>query len=217
MEDYINIHTHKNNYGAAFAIYNKNLEKEVTDKINFSVGIHPWFITEKNLPEQLKTIEKELQKRNCLALGEIGLDKLTKTDFELQQSVFKAQLNLNKKVNKPVILHVVKAFQQIIAITKNYGYPYIIHGFTKKLPLAKQLINKGFYLSFGKQLLYNESLQLVFKTLPLNRIFLETDDASISIKELYKKAADIKEISLESVILAMKNNFETVFTCKKNG
>lgn len=217
MEDYINIHTHKNNSDTVLSIYNKNLEEKITDKTNFSVGIHPWFIAEKNLPKQLKTVEKELQKRNCFALGEIGLDKLTKIDFGLQQKVFKAQLDLNKEAKKPVVLHVVKAFQEITAITKNYDYPFIIHGFTKKLPLAEQLIKKGFHLSFGKQLLYNEPLQLVFKSIPLNRIFLETDDASISIKEIYKKAASIKEISLESVILATKNNFETVFTCKKNG
>jgi TatD DNase family protein len=105
----------------------------------------------------------------------------------------------------------------MITLTKSYDFLFIVHGFNKKQQLAEQLLKKGFYLSFGKHLLEKESLQSVFKNTPLNRIFLETDAASNSIESVYKKAASIKEISIESLILAIKNNFENVFKCNISG
>lgn len=217
MKNFINIHTHHHSINYGLEIYNKKIGEEISKSTYFSVGIHPWFISQNNLAENYLLLEQDLQKENCLALGEIGLDKLTKTDFNLQQEVFDKQLEINKKYHKPVILHVVKAFQEIIKISKSYNYVFIIHGFNKKQQVADQLLNNGFYLSFGKDLLVKDSLQSVFKNTSLNRIFLETDAASNSIESVYKKAASIKEISIESLILAIKNNFENVFKCNISG
>ena len=217
MKTFINIHTHQKNNPNEIAIYNADISEEFTVNSYFSIGIHPWFILQKSLPEQLSVLKQKLAKKNCLALGEIGLDKITKTDFNLQKEVFIAQLEVNKTFKKPVILHCVRAFSELTTITKNYNFPFIIHGFNKKKHLALELINKGFYLSFGKHLLVQKALQQTFKEIPINRIFLETDDANILIESIYKKAAEIREIPLESLILAIENNFEKIFKCNNLG
>ncbi len=208
---YTNIHTHKlNAQKNTFEIYNKKITENFT-KQTFSSGLHPWFITKKTLQKEFQILKADLNNKHCIALGEIGLDKLTNTNFKIQKEVLKKQLELNKNLQKPVIIHCVKSFQEIIKITKNYDYSFIIHGFNKKQELANQLLKNGFYLSFGKHLLTKENLQNVFKNTPINKLFLETDDAEISIEKIYNKAAEIKNIPLESLILVLQNNFKTVF------
>ncbi len=211
MKSYINIHTHHFTDKNSLVIYNKNLDEQILDATYFSVGIHPWFIPQKKLTEQYQSLKKQLANSRCLALGECGLDKLTDTDFKLQITVFTQQLEINKTFKKPVIVHCVRSYQEFLAIQKQYSFSFIVHGFNKKQALANQLLKSGCYLSFGKHILEKESLQLVVKNTPLNRIFLETDDAKITIEKLYKKVAEIKEIPLENVILALQNNFKKVF------
>ncbi len=209
---YINIHTHyKSNEKNHVTVYNKNISEENIDNSYFSSGIHPWFIHQNNLSENLTLLKQDLSKKKCIALGECGLDKIIKTDFNLQKDVFKQQLKLNKTHNKPVIIHCVKAYQELIEIKKEYHFTYILHGFNKNQQTAQMLLDNGFYLSFGKHLTEKESLQQVFLNTPVNRIFLETDNTTISIENIYKKASEIKKIPLESLLLAIEKNFETIF------
>ena len=86
----------------------------------------------------------------------------------------------------------------------------IIHGFNKKENIAKDLLKNNFYLSFGKAVLYNLSLQNTLKITPLNKIFLETDNDNFDIRDLYFKAAEIKNISPESLYKQILENLETI-------
>jgi len=209
--DYINIHTHKStNKQNVLAIENATFDLN-NDNNSFSLGIHPWFIIESKINEHLDILKNALNSKKCMALGECGIDKNIKFSLELQKEVFLKQLEINTQFNKPAIIHCVKSFQEIILIRNNYSFPFIIHGFNKKSTLANQLIDKGFYLSFGKTLIENKRLQSVFKEIPLHYIFLETDDANIEIETIYKKAAEIKQISLEELILTIKINLKKVF------
>jgi TatD DNase family protein len=84
----------------------------------------------------------------------------------------------------------------------------VIHGFNKKNALAQELLSHGFFLSFGKAVLNRVSLQLVIKEVPLEKIFLETDDSDFEIVELYQKVADIKSISVEELQNQIQKNLE---------
>lgn len=84
----------------------------------------------------------------------------------------------------------------------------IIHGFSKNAQVAKNLIDHGFYLSFGKYLLRNPELAAVLKEIPLDRLFLETDTMEETIQDVYNKATLILEKDVE---LAIENNFNRVF------
>ncbi|MEC4114004.1 TatD family hydrolase [Myroides pelagicus] len=176
----------------------------------YSVGIHPWYIKEETIGEELVLLERQLQAANCLALGECGIDKKINISLNLQVEVFKKQLLLAEKYKKAVVLHVVSAFQEVIAIKKalNISVPLIIHGFNKKEQVAESLWKHGFYLSFGKHLINNEGLRNTFVKVPKTQVFLETDEAKeITIAEVYEVA-----ISLDKTIEAtIEQNYKTVF------
>jgi TatD DNase family protein len=214
MIKYINLHTH--NYTAKSDILELvnqyPLEFDVAIP-TYSIGIHPWKINEATVDDELAIVESKLVLENCLALGECGLDKRIEVPFELQVSVFEKQLQLAQKYRKPVVIHCVAAFQEVIEIKQRLGItvPMIIHGFSKSIGLAQQLLDHGFYISFGKYLLRNPELEAVFKAVPNNRFFLETDTIEEGIREVYQLAAKYKNIDLDELKQTVTNNYKVVF------
>ncbi|MBC7749102.1 MAG: TatD family hydrolase, partial [Methylotenera sp.] len=158
-------------------------------------------------------IESKLQEASCLAVGECGLDKRIEISMEFQEMVFERQLLLAQQYNKPVVIHCVAAFQELIAIKKklNSSVPMLIHGFSKNAQIAKQLVDNGFYISFGKYLLLNKELETVFTSVPNNRFFLETDTTDEGIEAVYELAAKYKGISVNEIQEIVNSNFNKVF------
>ncbi|NBL65130.1 TatD family deoxyribonuclease [Flavobacterium sp. NST-5] len=179
----------------------------------FSVGIHPWFIDFDRLENDFRALEKLIQKENCLAVGECGLDKKIETDFEKQIEIFEKQLLLAEKYQKPVILHCVSAYQEMVAIKSklNISVPMILHGFLKKKQLADDMVSHGFYLSFGKHLIKNENLEETFLAVPEDRFFLETDMDENLIESIYEKASEYKKIETKTLIKNIQNTCNQVF------
>lgn len=214
MTKFINLHTHQfSNLSDVVEVVNQ-YPWEFNDSIpTYSIGIHPWYIDENRLESDLKSISEKLKLPQCLALGECGLDKRIEISIELQSSVFKQQLKLVQKTEKPIILHCVAAYDEVIAIKKELKIenPMIIHGFSKNEQVANSLLKNGFYLSFGKYLLRNPELEKVFKFAPENRILLETDTIEESIYEVYEKAAFIKGISVEEMKAIVFRNYASIF------
>ncbi|MBW4361545.1 TatD family hydrolase [Flavobacterium taihuense] len=211
---YFNLHTHKfTNQDTVLELVNQ-YPQEFDPTISFySIGIHPWYIDKERLDSDLQIIESKLQEPNCIALGECGLDKRIEIPLELQQIVFEKQLLLAQKQNKPVVIHCVAAFQEVIATKKRLkiAVPMIIHGFSKNKQVAKELIDNGFYISFGKYLLRNPELEIVFESIPNDRFFLETDTVEEGIEEVYALAANYKNWSMEVLKQQINSNFATVF------
>ena len=162
----------------------------------YSAGVHPWYID--------KTLVHEVRKLALLpsvvAIGETGLDKITAAgmdDFKLQQELFIEHIALSEKVKKPLIIHCVKAWDELLHIRKTTKpvMPWIIHGFRSKATLAGQLLNAGIYLSFGA--LYNvDSLKAAWE----KRLLLaETDEARIDIRDIYARIANKLDITVEDL------------------
>lgn len=215
MTKFINLHTHKfSNLSDVIEVVNQYPWEFYASIPNYSMGIHPWYIDENRLENDLEIIKEKLQLSECLALGECGLDKRIEIPMELQISVFKKQLEIVKLTNKPIVLHCVAAFDELIAIKKELkiSNPMLIHGFSKNEQVAKSLLNNGFYLSFGKYLLRNPDLEKVFTFAPENKILLETDTIEESIYEVYEKAASIKGISIEDIKTIVFTNFSKIFS-----
>ena len=215
MTKFINLHTHKfSNLSDVIEMVNQYPWEFDTSIPNYSIGIHPWYIDEKRLEKDLEVINEKLQLPECLALGECGLDKRIEIPLDLQFSVFKKQLEIVKQTNKPIVLHCVAAYDEVITIKKEMKIenPMIIHGFSKNEQVAKSLLNNGFYLSFGKYLLRNPDLEKVFTFAPENQILLETDTIEESIYEVYKQAASIKGISVEEMKTIVFTNFSRIFS-----
>ncbi|WP_417351637.1 TatD family hydrolase [Flavobacterium alkalisoli] len=211
-----NLHTH--NYTAndnILEVVNRYPYEDI-DVPYFSTGIHPWYIDIDKLDEHLTVIDARMAMDNCLALGECGLDKRIEMPMDEQQKVFEKQLVLAKKHQKPVILHCVAAYQEVIETKKrlNIDVPMVIHGFSKNKQVARQLQDNGFYISFGKYLLRNPELSQVFAMVPNDKFFMETDTIEEGLELVYEKSAAAKNISIEELKNIVSNNFKTVF---KNG
>ena len=211
---YFNLHTHSySNQEHVVELVNQ-YPQEFTDTFpNYSIGIHPWFIEEDRIEADLAIIESKLKEPNCLAVGECGLDKRIEIPFELQQTVFERQLLLAEQYQKPVVIHCVAAFQELIAIKKRLkiSIPFVIHGYSKNEQLAKELVANGCYISFGKYLLRLPQLESVFRAMPNDRFFLETDTDEQTIQEVYALAAQYKGLSVAQIKELVNTNFRKVF------
>lgn len=215
MTKFINLHTHKfSNLSDVIEVVNQYPWEFDASVPNYSIGIHPWYIDKNRLETDLEIIKEKLQLTGCLALGECGLDKRIEIPLDSQISVFKKQLELVKETQKPIVLHCVAAYDEVIAIKKEMKIenPMIIHGFSKNEQVAQTLLKNGFYLSFGKYLLRNPDLEKVFTFAPENQILLETDTIEESIYQVYDKAAAIKGISVEQMKAIVFSNFSKIFS-----
>lgn len=217
--EFFNFHTHQfTNQSNILELVNQYPQEFDASIPFYSIGIHPWYIKEEQIDTDLKIIEEKLQTKNCLALGECGLDKRIEIPLEQQIPVFEKQLVLAEKYNKPVVIHCVAAFQEVIEIKKRLkiSVPMIIHGFSKNSQIASQLIKEGFYISFGKYLLKNPDLKAVFQEVPNDRFFLETDTIEESIQQVYDVAAEYKNIVFKELQVIISSNYEEVFMRSKD-
>ena len=189
-------------------IYNLKFNEEIPE-IFFSAGIHPKSLSD-GLEKQLIWLQEISVAENCVAIGECGLDGLIDVDEESQEKAFQAQIEIANSVKKPLIIHCVKRFSQLLKFRKMSKVPMIVHGFNKRKTIGDDLLKNGLCLSFGKSVLYNVNLQDFVKHLPIEKLFLETDSADFEIKELYQKVADLKKISLEDLTQKIKENLKNL-------
>lgn len=210
----INIHTHSASGNPDVIEIVNRYPEDATDGLRFfSTGIHPWRIQKDRIEEELAIIERRLSLAGCVAVGECGLDKRIEIPMELQAAVFERHLEMAEKYRKPVILHCVAAYQEMIQAKKRLGItvPLVIHGFSKNIQVANSLIDNGFFLSFGKYLLRNPELKSVFRDIPNGRIFLETDTGEEGILAVYQKATEAKELTIGEIDAIVRRNFASVF------
>lgn len=208
--NYINTHTHVSN--TSHGIYNVIIGKDNIPSSFYSAGIHPWYISEPDI--QFQILSELVKDQKCLAIGECGLDKLCSTPFALQVEVFKNQIELAEKLHKPLIIHCVKAFDELLKIKLAFktDIPWLIHGFNQKTEIAKQLQTQGFYFSLGKALLNPESnASKWLKEIPIERLLLETDEAVISIEQIYQAAASTLNLAESELVSNLQLNCKSVF------
>ena len=199
---------HHHDAGKIFGIYNLKFN-EVPPQSFFSAGIHPDAVAD-DFEEKLNWLREISAHKNCVAIGECGLDGLIDVDEELQEKAFQAQIEIANSVKKPLIIHCVKRFSQLLKFRKMSKVPMIVHGFNKRKTIGDDLLKNGLCLSFGKSVLYNVNLQDFVKHLPIEKLFLETDSADFEIKELYQKVADLKNMRLEDLSKKIKNNLQNL-------
>ncbi|MBP7810492.1 MAG: TatD family hydrolase [Bacteroidia bacterium] len=209
---FINIHTHKEMMDAKVELV--SLHSPSAKKPNlYSFGIHPWKI-DKDVNDILQEMDTITRNRRCIAIGECGLDKAIDTDFELQQKIFCEQIQIANEVQKPLMIHCVKAFNELTACLKkmNNTVPVIIHGFNNNQNIANDLLKQGYLLSFGKALLDDGSnASEVIKHVGRKNFFLENDDSDVSIRDIYKRASEILGIEESFLQEQLKSNYQRIF------
>ena len=214
---FINIHSHRKPQSEeewvlrnAFHV----LDEHKISKLNYavSVGLHPWHINA-DFEQNIAHIESLLHLNNVLALGEIGLDRAIDTDFELQKHIFEIQLKLAEQYKKPVIVHAVRAYSDLMPYLKKTKIPFILHQYRGNEIQTKQLVPlENVFFSFGKDLIKKtEKAVTTFKEIPLNKIFLETDVTNHDIRDVYRKASELKKNSVEDLKHRIYQNFTELF------
>lgn len=208
---FINVHTH---FQRGLGTEVVNSSSSILPNALFSCGVHPWQ-ADINV---IDLIRKAANANNCVAIGEIGLDKLKGPALEIQQFCFIEQVHLAEELNLPVILHCVKAWNEIKTIKRTIQpkQPWIFHGFVK-INLLEDVLQQGLYVSIGAGILKNESLQTMVPKIPLHQLFLETDTSETSIEEVYKCVSEIKNIPLYDLEKQLEDNFKRVFNRWETG
>lgn len=190
-------------------IINESVNNEKLSSF-FSIGVHPWdaSLNEENF---LKVLEKGNMK-NCLAIGEIGLDKLKGPEFNLQINSFRAQLIIAESLHLPVIIHCVKSWNEIKMIYKEKKRleKWVFHGFNK-VGILEDVIETGLMISIGASVLTNVKLQESIHLIPNPQLLLETDESEVNIFEVYQKISEIKKISLRELQEIIGENFKNTF------
>ena len=177
----------------------------------YSVGLHPWHIKSKKVNnELLEMVEDALEFDHVLFVGEAGLDKVVDTNFEEQKRIFEAQAFIAEEYKKPLMIHCVRAFNEVLELHKKMHpeMPWIMHGYNGNIQTTKALESNGILFSFGERLFKSNSNVIEsFRYLPLNKIFLETDEFDGEVESIYIKGAELKNISIESLKEAVWKNF----------
>lgn len=224
----IDIHCHRANNSGHLQILSRDVHElacgsvSALDQIDtllagtryLSLGVHPWFIERQDIKTAFQTLESCTHHPKLLAIGECGLDKCIDTPMKVQLDVFSRQIQLSETLGKPLIIHCVRAFAELLQLKKKLApaQPWIMHGFTGKPALAAQLVQHGCYISFGKALLQTGSqARQALQTLTINRLFLETDAADVSIDTIYAAAAKIRGVDPVDLRRQIHSNFLNVF------
>lgn len=169
----------------------------------YSVGIHPWDTTNDWL-QDWDLLEKHSHHPQVVAIGETGLDTLRGAPLGVQIEIFKNHIALAEQVRKPLIVHCVRAWQELIATwrhTAPHRVPLAVHGFRGNANIARQLMKEGFYLSIGEH--FNaEALSVT----PHDRILIENDDSNTDITSIATSAAQALAMSVDEFTILTSDN-----------
>ncbi len=214
---YVDLHTHQvlarddESLGISNICYHE-LSDHLPDGMAFSLGHHPWYLSAANLdPEKFYYAATH---PNILAVGEIGLDKFKGPELGIQTAAFTTQLEIAEQLRKPVIIHCVKRFNEVLHIRKQMKpkVAWIFHGFQGKPELARQLLLAGCYLSIGEALFNSaQTIRESLLSVPLDRLFFETDTTSFTIQAIYKQAARLMGCALEDLVKQLYQNYNSIF------
>ena len=219
---FVDIHTHIDNQ-SVIKIVSDNFE----EKVLTTVGVHPWDVChfERN---EMKSRNPFLSKANdsggfldctslrsvplemTTAIGEVGLDKVHKETFEKQVEVFEEMIRLSESYRKPMIIHCVRAYSEIIEMRKKMKatMPWVIHGFNSSVETMRQMLRYDMYISLGEILYHNENQAVnILKNIPMERLFLETDVSGRDIRDVYAKAAALMGCDIEVLCRQIFENY----------
>lgn len=209
MSILLDIHTHHLPQAPGEAVVNCYPDTFVPEPGGwYSIGIHPWHIVTSITRHEEKSFLSLLNHPQVLAVGEAGLDRLADAPMSLQMEIFEWQARMAMEIDKPLIIHLVKAVDELLKLKQiiRPTNPWIIHGFRGKAILAEEYLRHGFYLSFGEKY-QDEGLRVV----PASRLFLETDESTVPIVELYNRAAGVSGISYDELRETVSENIGKVF------
>lgn len=147
----------------------------------YSAGIHPWDTATSVTEDTWSRLEELAADPRIVAIGECGVDLLKGGPLFRQLQILKRQVELSENSGKPLLLHCVKAADIILGLKRDLrpSQPWIIHGFRGKPEQARQLTDKGIFLSLGEK--FNPETVMM---MPREMLLAETDESQLPITEI---------------------------------
>jgi TatD DNase family protein len=204
------------------------VEKRFPGKAFAMMGLHPCYVKE-NWKEELKIVEKWLNERSFVAVGEIGIDLYwDKTFFEEQKEAFRLQIEMANERKLPIVIHTRNSFDETVAVLKSTAKnaPHgIFHCFSGNEEQARQVIDMGFKIGIGGVVTFkNGGVDKAIANIPMEHIVLETDAPYLApvpfrgkrndpayILKVAEKISEIKGISVMEVARVTTENSVGVF------
>lgn len=211
----IDLHTHQFKSASSIQILNtfaQDLPLPEDENI-YSAGLHPWHLGLVNPDKCMEALDLSAGNENMVAIGECGLDRFITINFAIQEKYFRKQIEIAQKHCKPLIIHCVRAFPELIKLKKEYHstIPWIIHGYQGNGATTLQLIQHHFYFSLGESLLTNQQKRNIVALIPLDHLFLETDDREIPISTMYSLASQVLKIDEDNLSRIILENYQRLF------
>lgn len=244
------------NVGAQYSTSRRAVEytEKYKEGVYAIVGLHPSHVYKKTKKETEweKGEQREFEEFNAekyiklaqntktVAVGEIGLDYydgISEEEKEKQKQIFMEQIELAQQMNKPIVLHCRKAYDDLIELLTMFsvgcvhcpqacspGLKGVVHCFMGRWSQAEKFLEMGFYIGFNGLITYARDYDKVIKKLPLDRIVLETDapyltpepyrnerNEPLYVKYVAEKIAEIKKIKFEQVAEQTTKNARELF------
>ncbi|MBR4265381.1 MAG: TatD family hydrolase [Bacteroidales bacterium] len=213
---FCDIHTHNLSNENRFVI-DISENYHLADSVKyFTVGIHPKTVqTVEQLNDSFQNIFLLAQKTNCVAIGECGLDKFSSIPITLQEEIFRKQIAIAQQFNKPLVIHCVRLYSEIIRIIKDTKFcnEVILHGFNANAQTTNQLLKISNICFSISELITNpqtkgyNSLELI----PLQRIFTESDTRiSTDFSKIISVISEKQHVDTKHVETIIEKNFERI-------
>lgn len=204
-----------------------------SEGVFFGASMGPWETdnrTDSEIDSQLEILKKNIEKYNPLFIGEIGLDyHYMYGTKESQKRLFEIQMDMADELKKRVLIHCREASEDVCSVIRTHcpSYGGVIHCCDGSRDLINTALNHGFFISFAGNLTYksNQSLRDALKTVPKDRLLLETDSPYLSPVPLrglkncsnniiytYNCAAETLEMKTEDLAALVYSNFRTFCT-----
>nr|WP_314741159.1 YchF/TatD family DNA exonuclease [uncultured Haemophilus sp.] len=196
--------------------------------VSLSCGVHPLNVDEE--PFDYDKLFAFAQDPKVVAIGETGLDyHYTPETKPLQQEIFARQIEVARKVNKPVIIHTRSAREDTMNMLEQGGAEQcggVLHCFTEDYAMAKRALDIGFYISISGIITFRnaEELRDVVRKLPLDRLLIETDSPYLApipyrgkpnqpayVRETCEYLATLKGVSAEELARITTQNTQNLF------
>lgn len=220
MIPFVDIHTHFPKSAEGLISIQNLTQNEwenysnVVERQRTSFGLHPWYLTKENVEKDFERLAQFADSQNIVAIGECGLDKLRGESLDFQTVIFAKQIELAESIQKPVVIHCVRAYNEVIVLKKRLkpSIPLIIHGFNKNETVLRSLLDAGFYISIGTAILRGDKKfnQMVLQ-IPLERLFFETDDTDTPVQSVYTAYSEITKINISTLKSIIYENSKSVF------
>ncbi|KQM08305.1 MAG: hypothetical protein AL399_08045 [Candidatus [Bacteroides] periocalifornicus] len=214
---WLDFHTHFGEDGSVnspFAVVSISVED--VDKARmpnlFTIGLHPWQTDRLDSYRMVvNRLPGLLAQRRCLALGEVGVDRLRGAPLPAQQELLALQLRTAETQHKPVVFHCVRAWSEMLSTLRaaRFTQNCALHGFQGSCPVLPGLLDEGWFISVKPR--NNGTIAPEVAEIPLQQILIETDAKPVLIADVYRAVAQVKQIPVADLLSTVTENAQRFF------